>query len=530
VAPTNRFTSGRHAGVLLPLFSAPSCQSWGIGELSDLPLLCGWLKTAGLDLLQVLPLNEMAWPDFSPYSALSAMAIDPIFVSLRDVPEFQASGGEDALRTDRRRLLTHVRQSSRIHYDSVRTLKMAALRTAFARFHETEWIGQTRRARELGEFRDREREWLNDYTLFRALHERFHARAWWEWSPALARRDPQTIERAREEFAEPCLFYSYVQWLADSQWQEARRAVPSVGVFGDLSFMVGADSADVWTHQQEFRTDATVGAPPDEFNETGQDWRLPVYQWDVIAAENDGWIRARARRNAALFDGFRIDHVVGFYRTYVIPGDGCAPGFTPPDEPDQLAQGERVMRAFCEAGARLIAEDLGTVPDFVRASLSRLEIPGYKVLRWEREWTAPGQPFRNPKTYPRKSVATTGTHDTETLVEWWESASIEERSAAAEIPCLAGRLRAARTRCDAATRDALLEAVVASSSDFLILPFQDVFGWRDRINLPGTVSDDNWVWRLPWPVDRLHDEPEARDRAATLAGWMRTHQRCGSEK
>ena len=131
---------------------------------------------------------------------------------------------------------------------------------------------------------------------------------------------------------------------------------------------------------------------------TGQDWGLPAYRWDVFADRDFDWLRHRARRNADLCDGYRVDHLVGFYRTYYRDGHGQA-GFTPPDEPSQLALGERVL-VFRDAGAEIIAEDLGTVPDFVRASLARLEVPGYKVFRWERQWDDPGQPFRDPASYP----------------------------------------------------------------------------------------------------------------------------------
>jgi 4-alpha-glucanotransferase len=408
----------------------------------------------------------------------------------------------------------------------IRPLKMRALRAAFERFREAEWIPRSNRARRLREYVDGEAGWLGDYALYRALRDRHRAKPWWDWEPALARRGARALRRARKALADECLFYSYVQWVADAQWHDARREASPVGVFGDVSFMVGRDSADVWAHQDAFRLDATVGAPPDAFSETGQNWELPVYRWDVFAAEDDAWIRQRAARNACLFDGYRVDHLVGFYRTYVIPVDGSARAFSPARRVEQLAQGERVMRAFLESGARITAEDLGTVPDFVRGSLVRLGIPGYKVLRWEREWSAPGRPFRDPERYAIASVATTGTHDTETLVDWWERAPLEERTSVARIPFLAARsLNLTGAACDAATRDSLLEVLAASSSDLLILPVQDVFGWHDRINVPATVSDDNWRFRLPWPADDLAGRPDALERADTLSRWMRRYTR-----
>jgi 4-alpha-glucanotransferase len=340
-------------------------------------------------------------------------------------------------------------------------------------------------------------------------------------------REPGALERVRRDLADDILFHQYLQWQADLQWHAARRQAP-LALFGDLPFMVDADSADVWANQDLFDLQASVGVPPDAFSETGQDWGMPVYRWDVLSARGDGWLRERARRMAALYDGYRVDHLVGFYRTYAIPHGPGKPQFRPPDEPAQLAQGERVMEVFREPGSRIIAEDLGTVPDFVRTSLTRLGLPGYRVLRWEREWKQPSQPFRDPARYPAVSVATSGTHDTDPLAVWWESAPEDERRAVGRIPELASKFE----QCDLcaapftpALRDALLEVLFASGSDLLLLPVQDVFGWRDRINVPAKVSAENWTYRLPWPSDTLDVQPEAQERAARLREWGRRYRR-----
>ena len=165
----------------------------------------------------------------------------------------------------------------------------------------------------------------------------------------------------------------------------------SVALFGDLPFMVSGDSADVWARQDEFRLDASVGVPPDAFSETGQDWGLPVYRWDVLAERDFDWLRDRARRNADLYDGYRVDHLVGFYRTYFRPHRRRrAAVHAAPTKPRSTMLGERVLAVFREPGAEIIAEDLGVVPDFVRESLARLGVPGYKVFRWERQWKRRG--------------------------------------------------------------------------------------------------------------------------------------------
>jgi 4-alpha-glucanotransferase len=161
----------------------------------------------------------------------------------------------------------------------------------------------------------------------------------------------------------------------------------------------------------------------------------------------------------------------------------------------------------------VIAEDLGTVPDFVRHSLARIGVPGCKVLRWEREWDVPGQPFRDPSAYPALSVALSGTHDTETHAGWWDHAPLEERRLLLHVPALQSTGIEAGEPWSDRIRDALLHVMYRSGSEELFLPIQDVFGWRDRINVPGTVDARNWTWRLPWPVDRLPRIAEAAERA-----------------
>ena len=280
--------------------------------------------------------------------------------------------------------------------------------------------------------------------------------------------------------------------------------------------MVSGHSADVWSRQDEFRLDASIGVPPDPVSLEEQDWGLPAPRWDVSAANGFAWQRQRSERCADLFDGFRVDHVVGFYRTSVRERDATW-SLEPARKTDQRRQGEALLRIFSSAGAMVYAEDLGTVPDFVRESMTGLGMPGMKVLRWERLWVEPVQPFRDPVHLSSASVATTGTHDTETLAGWWDAADAEERRQlrrdadhAGRRPsprCAVLRSRSGTPCCEACSRPARTS---------LILPIQDVFGWRDRINDPAAAATANWGWRLPWPVEDLVAEPAAVERAAFL--------------
>jgi 4-alpha-glucanotransferase len=517
----------RRSGLFVPLFAAPSTRSWGIGEIGDVPPLTAWLADAGQRVLQLLPLNEMAPGQQSPYSAISAMAVDPIFISVPAVPEFARLSDERALTANDRDALAYARASDRIRYAEVRALKQRALSTAFNCFFESEWCHDGERAGELKAFIREQSWWIEDYAIFRAIHACEHERPWTEWPQALQRREPEALRQARRDLSRDVLRQQYLQWVAHAQWQRVRANTHGVSIYGDLPFMVDGDSADVWARQEDFLLDVSLGAPPDAFSATGQDWGMPVYRWDVIAAHDFQWLRDRARRSANLYDGYRVDHLVGFYRTYGVPRSGGAAFFTPSNEADQNALGERILGILRAPGSEIIAEDLGQVPDFVRASLARLKIPGFRVFRWERHWHTDGQPFRDPAEYPAASVATSGTHDTAPQALWWNHATDDEREKVNALPMIqrltgdAGILDA-----DAATvRDVLLEAIFASGSDLLLFPLQDVFGWESRINEPATVNDMNWTFRLPWPSDRLDDVAEARERQNTLRRWAAQYQR-----
>ena len=487
---------------MVPLFSIPSRRSWGIGEIADLAPLARWLERGGLDFVQLLPVNEMEPGQSSPYSAMSAMSIDPIFITLPAVEDFDAIGGEKALDDDWRESLARVRESEAVDYVAVRALKSHALEAAFAHFHVRHWETGSSRARDLRSFTERQAWWLDEYALFRALHEENGGRFWIEWPRALRDRTAPGLAAARERLAPRILYFEYLQWIADRQWQRARRECGSTGIFGDFPFMVSGHSADVWTRQDEFRVDASVGVPPDAFSDTGQDWGLPVYKWDTIASGGYRWLKDRVRRCADLYDGFRVDHLVGFYRTFVREHDGRT-YFVPEDETDQRRQGEHLMKLFAACGSRILAEDLGTVPDFVRESMAELGIPGMKVFRWEREWGEDGKPFRDPRGYPAGSVATTGTHDTESLAEWWDNADDEERGLVAEVPLLQELGCTPDVPFSDRTRDVLLQAMLRSGSELVIFPMQDLFGWRARINTPASVNEHNWTWRLPHPLEDL---------------------------
>jgi 4-alpha-glucanotransferase len=229
-----------------------------------------------------------------------------------------------------------------------------------------------------------------------------------------------------------------------------------------------------------------------------------------MARDDFSWIRARATRAGELFGLLRVDHAIGCYRTYARSLDGKKSGFSPAEEWDQIQLGEKLMRIMSRF-EEVVAEDLGTVPPYLRPSLERMGIPGYRVLRWERD----GDTYRDPAGWPATSVSASGTHDTETMAVWYDGLPQAEREQLRRLPALSG-LDASRPFDDRA-RDLLLAALYSAPSTLALIPFQDALGTRERINVPGTVNDANWRFRAARSVDDLLADAADIERLRQLA-------------
>ena len=513
-----RYTLGRRAGLLLPLSSARGPRG-ELASFADAPAIARLLRSAGCSLWQLLPLNEVSPGQDSPYAAGSSNALEPVYIDLGQVPEH---GGDESLTKEERAALEAHRLAPRVDFSSVRKVKLAALSRAFAKFKSGEQAGGGERARDFAAFRARNRVWLEEFALYRALHDQ-REKSWRDWEPALRMREPAALQHARESLAGKIEELVWIQWLADAQWKKARAECNAMGVkmVGDLPFMCAEDSAEVWELQRFFRFDATVGVPPDAYSADGQDWGLPVPRWDEMRAAGDPWLGPRAARAAELYDAFRVDHVVGLYRTYARPllvnGRRAPAFFVPPEEPRELQQGERILSLLGQR-AEVLAEDLGTVPNFVRSSLTRLGLPGTKVLRWEND---DGQP-RDVRRFPSISLCVTGTHDSEAMSTWWETLPDWARHKQLSQPELRGLEGMDAVRFTARTRDAFLRLAYVSSSDALLIPITDALGWSDRMNTPGTVGPHNWTWRLPWKLGgELENDAQIRSMVKNLMSLAR---------
>ncbi|MFH8340506.1 4-alpha-glucanotransferase [Streptomyces sp. AM6-12] len=536
---------GRSYGLLVQLYSLLSRRSWGMGDLGDLAELAGWAgRVAGAGFVQVNPLHSAvpgAPTDPSPYRPSSRRFPDPVHLRVEDVPEY-------AYAEDRERLAGLLERAARlraavldkgalIDRDAVWELKREALETVLA-----VPLGPGRQAA-YDAFRAAHGQALDDHATYCALAESYGP-DWTTWPGGL--RDPRSgaTARARAEHADRVAFHTRLAWLTDGQLRAAQRAAREagmpVGIVHDLAVGVHPTGADAWAQQDVFAAGMTVGAPPDAFNARGQDWGLPPWRPDRLAACGYAPYRDLLRALFRYAGALRIDHVMGLFRLWWVP-EG-----SPPTEGTYVHYDAEAMLAVLaleagRAGAVVIGEDLGTVAPGVRETLQRRGVLGTSVLWFERDWTGDGRPLP-PERWRADCLATATTHDLPPTAARLTGDHVELRDRLGLLTRPAAEERAEAV-ADAAEWLALLgslglvdstatgppgtdeEAEVRAVHRFLLrtparligvwLP--DGVGDRRPQNLPGTW-DEYPNWRLPVadrsgravPLEELTSAPRLR--------------------
>ena len=558
----------RLAGILQPVFAIRTRDDLGIGDTDGVSQLINWCSRHDIHVLQMLPINETCG-DHCPYKALSALALDPLTLAIspRHVPDLTSEEFNKLAPPD---FLGKLRCGP-VNYPLVKTLKHALLESAFDRFVAQHLRLNTERASRFYRFTRDNSAWVSDYALFRALMaENNESPTWEHWpaeheAPERARRWVLALpKRRRAEFMRRQLFFTYAQWLAFGQWQALKRRAAAKNVFlmGDLPVGVGRSSADVWSRRANFDLDWSGGAPPeklfriDSFTEKwGQNWGVPLYRWDEMRLRNFDWWRARLCLARKVFGLCRVDHVMGLFRIYAFPWTpehnaeflaldaskaairtgGRLPGFRPfPDDTrDHIAanqrQGEELLRVTLEAAGNMtvVAEDLGVVPDYVRATLQRLGVPGFRVPVLFRNLNGR---YADPARYPRLSITQPSTHDHPSLAAAWSARWQEigrnenvkqnrrELWCAMDFAGLKGK--PAREYCDS-LHQASLRAGLGSNSVLAVVMLADVFAQAIRFNVPGTTSAKNWSARMTETVEDLETDQNIVAKTQSFSDLIR---------
>jgi len=482
----------RRSGILLHITSLPGGAYTGdLGPSAH--AFADFLAEAGQGWWQTLPLNPIGKSE-SPYSSISAFACEPLMIS----PE---SLIEDGLLDERAlRGLPSGSKTAKANFIESKRIRSKQRVEAYRRFDER---GSQDTRRSLGEFRDREQVWLDDYCLFITLRSRYGTADWTTWPEDIAQRQPSVLAAVREELADDIDYYAFEQFLFDRQWQSLRSHCKDrrVGIFGDVPMFISHQSADVWAHPEAFLLDErgrpsfVAGAPPDAFAADGQRWGNALYDWEHHERTGFAWWKSRLRRQLELFDLLRLDHFIGFARYWRIPSESeTAMGGQWIDAPGH-AFFDELTREHGELP--FIAEDLGAVSQEVWDLRDHYGLPGMKVLQFAFGGD-PGNRVHHPDEYPRKSVAFTGTHDSDTMLGWYRDLQRRAQSndASAEVDLQRVQSYFGTSR-DVDVVDAAVRTLLASPADTVIVPLQDLLHLdeRHRMNRPGTTNG-NWTWRL----------------------------------
>lgn len=412
-----RVGASKRAGVLAPLFSVYSSNSQGIGDLADLKLLIEWVAATHQSILQLLPMNESG-SVFCPYDSLSSFALEPAYLSLKDVSFFKINSIISEIEN-----LKKLFPCGNAHVDySIKKAKLRLLWEIYAREGEYNF-GNLKR------FKQDNGYWLSDFTLYKALKDYHSGLAWWEWGDKYKNRDNESLERFRKEHEREIAFQAWTQWLLYEQFKSVKKfaALKRVLLKGDLPLLVSRDSADVWARPEFFKLDFTAGAPPDMYSAKGQRWGMPTYNWERIAGDGYRYLEEKLKYAEEFYDILRVDHVAGLFRIWSIPynepveNQGLKGVFDPPDETKWEGHGRKILSVILRSTKMLLcAEDLGTIPAGCPKALKELGIPGNNVQRWTKDWDKTHD-FLEPQEYRPLSVAMLSTHDTANWAAWWES-------------------------------------------------------------------------------------------------------------
>ena len=508
---------GRVWGFTTQLYSTRSRRSWGLGDLADLADLAEWSGRdhgAGFVLVNPLHAAEAVPPmEPSPYLPATRRFFNPVYLRIENIPElaYATSGAQADI--ERAGLLQRAISTSSEPID--RDAVWAAKSSALAVLHAVE-RSEPREAA-YRSFLEFEGEGLVDFATWCALSEE-HATVWQEWPEAL--RDPRSpdVAAARERLAERVDFHCWLQWLMDQQLgaaqQAAEQAGMALGIMHDLAVGVHPSSADAWALQSALAQGVSVGAPPDAYNQQGQDWSQPPWRPDVLAETGYAAYRAMVRTILRHSGGIRVDHVLGLFRLWWVP-TGAAPTEGTYVRYDAEALVGILSLEASRAGAVVVGEDLGTVEPGVREFLQERGILGTSILWFERDWDR-GVPLR-PEQWRELSLASVTTHDLPPTAGYLAGEHIrirselglltrpveEERAADAaeqrswvEALLSGGFLQPEDQGDEQSVVEALHRLVVATPALLVGVALPDAVGERRAINQPGTFREYP-NWKLP---------------------------------
>jgi len=530
----------RETGILLSVSSLPSKE--GIGTLGEgAYAFVDFLASAGVRVWQVLPLTPTREGN-SPYSSVAAFALNPLFIDLYDLVK------EGLLQEQE----ISFKKSTRVDYADVRDKKSALLRLAFSRFDKSD--------KDFAAFVQNNE--YKEYAIFATLLDHFQGKAFFDWGEGMSVYDKKKVDAFLCAHEDEYLYRTFTQYVFLRQWNKLKAYANAAGVhiFGDMPIYLDLNSAEAYMHPEMFllgengRPSKVAGVPPDYFNEDGQLWGNPLYDWQAMKEMGYKWWRERIRKELAFFDYLRIDHFRGLDRFYAIDADSADA------KHGKWLEGPGAALFDGLHDEPIVAEDLGYIDESLRTMLDKVGFPGMKVY----EFGLDGDPWNEhkPANYKENVVAYTGTHDNMPFRGHLDSLAQGEFAVAAQdilvqatvldVPLsevvssarpisgpaslewetLSSVLMASYPRDPAerkaekqrrveliertpkeaflgldpvALTHAAVRTLLSSAARLAVVPMQDLLalGAESRMNTPALVSEENWAWRLP--ADCLND-------------------------
>jgi 4-alpha-glucanotransferase len=560
--PAEILGGARRWGVIANLYAVRRAGDWGVGDLTSLGDLLAWSAARGAAFVGVNPLHALrnrGW-DVSPYSPVSRLFRNTLYLDVEQVPELAASAEARAMlgAPELRAEVAELNVARHVQYERVAALKrpvLAALHRAFAARHRGRG---TARAAEYARYLAEQGEALTDFATFCALEEwigsggaggdrdagdagagpapRPALPGWWrEWPSDY--QDPRgaAVARWRDAHEEAVDFHRWQQFELDRQLAAAaargRAGGMPLGLYQDLAIGTAPNGSDPWAFPGIFLDGVSVGAPPDAYARQGQDWGLPPLDPRRLAESGYDYfvrlVRAGLRHGGAL----RIDHVLGFFRQFWIPhgmagSEGAYVAFPTDDLFGILALESTRARAV------VVGEDLGTVPPEVPAVLHRWGVLSSKVMHFERDERGG---YRGAAHYPALALATADTHDMATLEGFWSARDVELRG---QVGLLAGE-EEVREAHEARGRErwalvrmlrdegllphdrdpsslelrAAVHAFLRRTPAWLVgLTLEDLVGEVEPVNMPGVPQDrfSSWTRRLAVPLEALRERDDVQ--------------------
>jgi 4-alpha-glucanotransferase len=494
----------REWGWAASVYALRSRSSWGFGDLRDLRRLAEWSAEQGAGMVLINPLHatDPHPSEPSPYSPGSRCWRNPLYLNVEEVPGAEHA---DVDLEGLAQIGRDLNRSRAIDRAAVFELKSAALELLWERFAGDD---------DFDRFCHEHGELLEDFATFVALAE-VSGPDWRAWPQEFRHPRNAAVRRVREDRASRVGYRKWLQWLLERQ---LGRASEKVRMIHDLAIGVGPDGADAWMWQDSFASGVTIGAPPDDFNLSGQNWGVLGFDpWRLRAANYEPFIALirSALRNSG---GLRYDHVMGLFRLFWVPdGAGAAEGtYVRYPYTDLL---DIVALESHRAGGVIVGEDLGTVEPYVREELARRALLSYRLM-----WFEPSP----PRDYPELALAAVSNHDLPTVPGIWTGADLVDQERAGVRPNyeFADAVRGKLASATGADEGDAVEEVVAGAygwlaeapSALLAATLEDALAVPERPNLPGTVSErPNWSLALPYSLEEIEEHPGPR-RVAEILG------------